>query len=168
MKSFLKGFLKAILIIVIICIIGFVIIAVVALRAPGKAVEKLEDKIVEIEETQEEITEEIQEELPSEESKEETQAPSEDGIRPEFKKSMESYEAFFDEYVEFMNAYAKDPTNLPLLGKYASIMSKYEKYMNELSSIDETQLSKEEDKLFIETQLRISNKLANVAIDIAG
>ena len=164
MKSFLKGFLKAILIIVIICIIGFVIIAVVALRAPGKAVEKLEDKIVEIEETQEEITEE----LPSEESKEETQAPSEDGVRPEFKKSMESYEAFFDEYVEFMNAYAKDPTNLPLLGKYASIMSKYEKYMNELSSIDETQLSKEEDKLFIETQLRISNKLANVAIDIAG
>ena len=38
-------------------------------------------------------------------------------IRPEFKKAMDSYEAFFGEFVEFMQLLSDDPSNLTLMAK---------------------------------------------------
>lgn len=87
------------------------------------------------------------------------------GIRPEFKKSMEAYEAFFDEYIEFLNAFKQDSTSLSMITKYAEFMAKYEKAMSEMDAINEDELTDAEDKLFLETQLRINNKLAEAAIN---
>ena len=51
---------------------------------------------------------------------------SANGLRPEFKDAMDSYEAFFDEYVAFMNKYAEsDGSDLALLSDYTSYVSKY-------------------------------------------
>ena len=49
-----------------------------------------------------------------------------DGIRPEFKEAMNAYEAFYDEYCDFMKKYSENPTNLKLLAQYVDMMSKTE------------------------------------------
>ena len=49
-----------------------------------------------------------------------------DGMRPEFKQAMDSYEEFMNEYCEFMKKYDEsDGTDVGLLADYTSYMSKY-------------------------------------------
>ena len=122
-----------------------------------KPIEEQPQEVVEEPESEKEI--EVEEEEPQEE------VVDQNGIRPEFKKSMESYEAFFDEYIEFLNAFKQDSTSLSMITKYAEFMAKYEKAMSEMDAINEDELTDAEDKLFLETQLRINNKLAEAAIN---
>lgn len=130
---------------------------VVEKQEEPKLVEEQPQEVVEVEQ-EPEI--EVQEDPTIEE-----EAVDQNGIRPEFQKSMESYEAFFDEYIEFMNAFKQDSTSLSMLTKYAEFMAKYEKAMTEMDNIDESELNDAENKLFLETQLRINNKLTEVAIN---
>ena len=129
-----------------------------------KVVEKQEDPKP-IEEQPQEVVEEPEPELEEVPEEPQEEVVDQNGIRPEFKKSMESYEAFFDEYIEFMNAFKQDSTSLSMLTKYAEFMTKYEKAMSEMDKIDESELTDAEDKLFLETQLRINNKLTEAAIN---
>ena len=162
-------------------IIKFVIIAIVLLAIlkacfgkDDKPEPKHEEpKVVEKQEETKPIEEKPQETVEEPEPEQEVEVeeqPQEEvvdqnGIRPEFQKSMEAYEAFFDEYVEFMNAFKQDSTNLSMITKYAEFLAKYEKAMSEMEKIDETKLTDAEDKLFLETQLRINNKLTQAAIN---
>ena len=161
-------------------IIKFVIIAIVLLAVlkacfgkddkpepkheEPQVVEKQEDPKP-VEEQPQEVVEEPEPELEEVPEEPQEEVVDQNGIRPEFKKSMESYEAFFDEYIEFMNAFKQDSTNLSMLTKYAEFMTKYEKAMSEMDKIDESELTDAEDKLFLETQLRINNKLTEAAIN---
>ena len=47
------------------------------------------------------------------------------GLRADFKKAMDSYEDFMDEYCSFMKSYQEDPSDASLLEDYTSYMSKY-------------------------------------------
>ena len=161
-------------------IIKFVIIAIVLLAVlkacfgkddktepkheEPQVVEKQEDPKP-VEEQPQEVVEEPEPELEEVPEEPQEEVVDQNGIRPEFKKSMESYEAFFDEYIEFMNAFKQDSTSLSMLTKYAEFMTKYEKAMSEMDKIDESELTDAEDKLFLETQLRINNKLTEAAIN---
>lgn len=82
-----------------------------------------------------------------------------DGIRPEFRKSMEEYEAFFDEYVEFMQQFKKNPSDLSLLTKYMTFLSKYNDAMQAMENIGKEELSPQELALYTEVMLRIESKL---------
>lgn len=84
-------------------------------------------------------------------------------VSPEFKKTMDSYEAFFDEYVAFLKDYSANPTSLTLLSKYASFLQKYTETITALDSIDESELSAADDAYYVEVTLRISQKLLEVA-----
>ena len=130
-----------------------------------KVVEKQEDPKP-VEEQPQEVVEELEPE-PEPEVEEEPQEEvvDQNGIRPEFKKSMESYEAFFDEYIEFMSSFKYEDAGLSALAKYTEFLTKYEKAISEMDKIDESELTEAEDKLFLETQLRINNKLAEAAIN---
>ena len=165
-------------------IIKFVIIAIVLLAVlkacfgkddkpepkneEPQVVEKQEDPKPQEEQPQE-VVEEVQEQEPELEVQIEEEPQEEvvdqNGIRPEFKKSMESYEAFFDEYIEFMSSFKYEDAGLSTLAKYTEFLTKYEKAMSEMDKIDESELTEAEDKLFLETQLRINNKLAEAAIN---
>ena len=163
-------------------IIKFVIIAIVLLAVlkacfgkddkpepkheEPQVVEKQEDPKP-VEEQPQEVVEEPEPELEPEVEEEEPQEEvvDQNGIRPEFKKSMESYEAFFDEYIEFMSSFKYEDAGLSALAKYTEFLTKYEKAMSEMDKIDESELTDAEDKLFLETQLRINNKLAEAAIN---
>ena len=113
------------------------------------------------EKKQEETKEEKKEEVQAEEEVQETPAESipEDGIRPEFREAMESYEAFFDSYIDFMESI--DETNLTSaeMLKYYQFLQQYEETMEKLDAIDESALTPQEDALYLETMTRINNKL---------
>lgn len=86
-----------------------------------------------------------------------------DGIRPEFKEAMDSYELFFDEYVKFMKKYkeAKDITSM--MSEYSSMMKQYIDTMAALQEIGESELSDKEAFYYAEVMFRISQKLLEAA-----
>lgn len=81
------------------------------------------------------------------------------GIRPEFKKAMDEYEAFFDEYVEFMITFQESDDVAGMMGEYNSMMMQYVETMGALEDIDESELSDEEALYYAEVMLRINQKL---------
>ena len=93
-------------------------------------------------------------------------AETKTGIRPEVKEMCDSYEAFIDEYCDFMVKYSKNPTDMNLLMSYTSYMSKLADFEKKMDAVDETTLSKEEDKYYIDTLLRCEQKLLNAAYDL--
>lgn len=94
-------------------------------------------------------------------SEETTQPETEpaSGIRPEFQAAMDSYEAFYEEYIELMEAYKKDPTNLSLLGKYSSMLSKMVDIDKAFEAWDQKDMTAEELKYYLEVSARIQQKL---------
>ena len=86
-----------------------------------------------------------------------------DGMRPEFKESMDSYEAFFDEYIAFMKKYSENPNNVvSMLGEYTKFMTKYTEAMEKMDAIGEEELNAEELKYYIDVTGRINKKLVDV------
>ncbi len=88
---------------------------------------------------------------------------SANGVDPQFKATMDSYEEFFDEYCDFMESY--DANDATMLLKYATMMSKYAEMIEKLDDIDESQLSAADDAYYIEVQSRINTRLAQVSVD---
>lgn len=86
-----------------------------------------------------------------------------DGMRPEFKEAMDSYEAFFDEYCEFMKKYKENSTDLSLLADYADYMTQYVDTMAKLEKLGEENLNDAELLYYVETSNSISQKLLKVA-----
>ena len=87
-----------------------------------------------------------------------------DGIRSEFKEAMDSYEAFYTEYCEFMKEYSENPTNLTLLAKYADMLVKAEEMNEAFEAWDEDELSTEELKYYID----VNNRVMKMLVDVAG
>ena len=82
-----------------------------------------------------------------------------DGIRPEFKETMDSYEAFFDEYVVFMQEYKEADDVMAMLGDYTDMMVRYAEAMSALEQLGEEELSEEETIYYAEVMSRITKKL---------
>lgn len=83
------------------------------------------------------------------------------GIRPEFKEAMDSYEAFFDEYTEFMKRYANADTDdmFTMMIDYTNYLTKYNETMQKLNEIDQNELSDEELAYYLEVTARINSQL---------
>lgn len=85
------------------------------------------------------------------------------GVTPEFKAAMDSYEAFFDEYCDFLKAMDDDPSNFTFLMEYAEMMLRYADTMDKLDAIDEDELSDADLAYYIEVMARINKKLIEIA-----
>lgn len=88
-----------------------------------------------------------------------TAAPADDVIRPEFKAAMDSYEAFYNEYCDLLEASAKDPTNFTLLTKYAELLGKLDGIERDFKKWDDSSLSDAEMKYYIDVHARIEKRL---------
>lgn len=88
---------------------------------------------------------------------------ADDEIRPEFKAAMDSYEAFCDEYCDFMKKYAENPADLAMLAKYADMMTKYSEMNKNFEAWDESEMSEAELKYYLEVLSRVTQKLADAA-----
>ena len=90
---------------------------------------------------------------------------SADGVTPEFKAKMDSLEAFFDEYVDFMNTYLNAASSgdvMSMMSKYMNFLNKYTDAMSDLEDIDEVNLSAADYAYYVEVYGRIMQKLLKV------
>ncbi len=87
-----------------------------------------------------------------------------DGMRPEFKKAMDSYEEFMNEYCDFMEKYAEsDGTDLNLLSDYADYMSKYADVVKDFEAWDSGELNTAEMTYYLDVQTRITKRLLEIS-----
>lgn len=87
-----------------------------------------------------------------------------DGMRPEFKEAMDTYEEFMNEYCDFMNKYAaSDGTDLGLLSDYADYMDKYADVVESFEAWDDGEMNNAEMAYYLDVQTRINKKLLEIA-----
>jgi len=84
-------------------------------------------------------------------------------IDPDFKAAMDSYEAFFDEYVAIMKKYKANPTDLSILTDYATYMGQYADMMQKFEAWENEDLNTAELAYYIDVQARITKKLLEAA-----
>lgn len=86
-----------------------------------------------------------------------------DGMRPEFKEAMDSYEAFYEEYFEFMETYKENPSDLKLLAKYTDFMTKLVEMDEKFAAWDQGAMNEKELKYYLEVSGRIAQKLLEMS-----
>lgn len=82
-----------------------------------------------------------------------------DGMCREFKEAMDSYEAFYNEYFEFMKEYETNPSDFALLTQYLEFMSKTIEMNEKFEAWDEGEMNDAELKYYLEVHARITKKL---------
>ena len=92
-----------------------------------------------------------------------TEGEKDDGIDPDFKAAMDSYEAFFDEYVAIMKKYKENPMDMSILADYAKYMGQYADMMQKIEALENEDLNIAEAAYYAEVMARISKKLLEVA-----
>ena len=82
------------------------------------------------------------------------------GIRPEFKEAMDSYEAFYDEYIAFMKKYrtADAMEMLSMLSDYTDFMEKMDDWTDKLDKL-EGDMNDEELAYYLEVTGRVEKKM---------
>ncbi len=79
------------------------------------------------------------------------------GVTPELKEFLDSYEAFMNEYCEFMENY--DASDLSQLAKYMELMGKYTEFAQKADAYDENEMSDEDLKYYIDVTSRVEKRL---------
>ena len=81
-------------------------------------------------------------------------------VTPEFKETMDAYEAFYDEYIAFMKKYTSGEGDMmSMLGDYTNMLAKMEEWSAKIDAIDENTLSPADDAYYLLVTLRIEQKL---------
>ena len=81
-------------------------------------------------------------------------------VTPEFKATMDAYEAFYDEYLAFMKKYTSGEGDmLAMMNDYMTMMSKMEEWSNRIDAIDTNKLTPADDAYYLLVTLRIEKKL---------
>ena len=125
------------------------------------------------EETEEKINENAKADDSKKQENEESQAQeqtetaasdsSEEGISAEFKEAMDSYEAFINEYADFMKKYHESGNPTEMLMDYSNYLIKYTDTMDKIEKIDYENLTIQEQQYYIEVTARIEKKLLEVS-----
>ena len=93
---------------------------------------------------------------------EEKRAPeTKDGIRPDIKEAIDSYESFTNQYCDFMNSY--DATDLSMLSEYSELMSEYVTTTAKFEKIQDEDLNDAELAYYLEVSNRVSQNLLAVS-----
>ena len=104
----------------------------------------------------------IEEEPAEPEETPQAEAPALTGIRPEFKAAMDSYEAFYNEYIDFLEEYYQNPADLSMLGRYTELLAKSEEMERSFDAWDESDMSNEEIIYYMEVTTRIEERMINL------
>ena len=131
--------------------------------------EESSEEIVEEESSEEEASSE--EESPEEESSEEESSAEESSeeaetidqalIRDDIRDAIDSYEAFIDEYCEFLESY--DSSDLTMLAKYAEMLQKEVEMSQKFDAMADEDLTEAEVLYYSEVSIRCSQKILAAA-----
>lgn len=139
----------------------------------------LSTPVEELELSDEDIPEDLPEEGEGEDTQKEPEEPDEagepenkeseyeeiedaGGIRPELKEVLDSYEAFIDEYCEFMREY-NESDDAAMIAKYSEMMNEYLEYVDKVDELGEEPMNDAEAEYYAEVTLRASQKLLEVS-----
>lgn len=86
-----------------------------------------------------------------------------DGMRPEFKEAMDSYEDFFNEYAEFMEKFAGSENTASMLVDYAKFMAQYAETMEAMDALGEQEMNDAELSYYAVVSARITQRLLEAA-----
>ena len=84
-------------------------------------------------------------------------------ISPEFKKTMDDYEAWFDHYCDVMKRYQEDTTDLALMSEMLDLLSEEADMLEQMENMDQSEMSDAELAYYLEVTLRIEKKLLEIA-----
>ncbi len=94
---------------------------------------------------------------------EKSESADSDGVDPELKAFLDSYEEFMDEYVDFMKNYLEDPGNaVSMLKDYTRIMSKYAEFEEKVGEYDSKDMSDADARYYLKVLNRVNEKLMEV------
>lgn len=88
---------------------------------------------------------------------------SSDGIRPEVKEFLDSYESFMNEYAAFMKKYQNSNDTVSMMKDYADYMAKYADFTQKYNALDQSDFNDAETAYYIDVQARVTKVLADVA-----
>lgn len=86
-----------------------------------------------------------------------------DGMRPDFKEAMDSYEAFYDEYCEIVKKYTENPSDMELLADYTDMVSKAAEMTEKFEAWENGDLNRAELEYYLDVQNRVTKKLLEVS-----
>lgn len=79
-----------------------------------------------------------------------------------FREAMDEYEAFIDEYVDFMLSYQNSGNTVELLSQYADWMAKYAEMSAKMDAIDEDSLTADDVAYYLEVMARVTERLGEL------
>lgn len=80
----------------------------------------------------------------------------------DFRAMMDSYEEFFDSYVDFMQNYGESGNSMSMLSDYLEFMKKYAEMMESLEAVNTEDLSSEDYKYYLDVLNRINKRLLDI------
>ena len=87
-----------------------------------------------------------------------------DGVlSPEFKQTMDDYEAWFDHYCEVMKKYSENPSDVELLTEMTDLLAEESTMLEEMETMDQSEMNAAELAYYLEVTARIEKKLLEVA-----
>lgn len=95
--------------------------------------------------------------------KEEADADLVDGMRPDFKEAMDSYEEFYEEYCDVLKQYMEDPTDMTVLTEYSDLMQQSIEVAEKFEAWDNGDLNTEELKYYVEVNGRVTQMLVEAS-----
>ena len=90
-----------------------------------------------------------------------------DGVTPELKAFLDSYEAYMDEYIEFMTLYKENPTDIAYITQYATMMTKAAEFANAIDEYDTEEMSEADQAYYLEVMARVNQKMIDASLDMS-
>jgi len=146
-------------ILVMMLIISMLVMALTACSGSGADSEPAEQDAIETEETAN------GDDVDTAESPEDSEDAESDSaiLSPEFKKTMDDYEAWFDHYCEVLKKYQENPSDLELMSEMTDLLTEETEMLEQMDSMDESEMNSAELAYYIEVTARIEKKLLEVA-----
>lgn len=126
-------------------------------------IEKLESKGAESVDKLPEETEEGGENTNNSSTDESAETDLIDGMRPDFKEAMDSYETFYEEYCDFMEKYNENPSDLSLIMEYTEMLARSTEMSEKFEEWNTDDLNDAEMKYYME----VNNRVAQMLVDVA-
>lgn len=87
---------------------------------------------------------------------------SDNAIRSEVKKTIDTYEAFMNKYVAFMKKYSESNDTASMVKDYAEYMGKYTELVEKFNALENNNLNDSELKYYLEIQNKINTELLTI------